>query len=159
MVNRKLRRHGIALVALALAVFPLVASTAAADQFFHTSHADLTPIGDAPLRSGFVNDIHTNGVTISAQERYQLNGAMPNTTYSVALRVSAVDSTCAVVNATLTTETFTTNGSGNGEANHTFFAATPLPPPNPRLIYIRWVVSSGGVPQYQTDCIAVSVGA
>ena len=64
MVNRKLRRHGIALVALALAVFPLVASTAAADQFFHTSHADLTPIGDAPLRSGFVNDIHTNGVTI-----------------------------------------------------------------------------------------------
>ena len=159
MMGRQLRRHGIALVALAVAVLPLVASTAAADQFFHTSHAELTPIGDAPLRSGFVNDIHTGGVTISAQERYQLNGAMPDTTYSVALRISAVDPTCTAVNATVTTETFTTNGSGNGEANHTFFAASPLPPPNPRVIHIRWVVSSGGVPQYHTDCVAVTVGA
>jgi hypothetical protein len=159
MVGRKLRRHGIALVALALAMLPLVASTAAGDQFFHTSHAALTPIGSAPLQSGFVNDMHTGGVTISAQERYQLNGAMPNTEYSVALHISVADSTCTVVNARVTTSTFTTNASGNGEAGHTFFAASPLPPPNPRVIYIRWVVSSGGIDQYQTDCVAVTVGA
>jgi hypothetical protein len=159
MAGRKLRRHGIALVALALAVFPLVASTAAADQYFHSSHAELTPIGAAPLQSGFVNDIHTNGVTIAAQERYQLNGAMPDTTYSVALRISFTDPTCTVVNFVFPTATFTTNGNGNAEANHTFYAASPLPPPNPRLIYIRWVVSSGGAAQYQTACVPVTVGA
>jgi hypothetical protein len=159
MVGSKLRRHGIALVALVLGMLPLVASTAAADQYFHTSHAELTPIGTAPLQSGFVNDIHTNGVMISAQERYVLNGAMPDTTYSVALHISLADPTCTVVNAVRQTSTFTTNPAGNGEANFTFYAAHPLPPPNPRTIYIRWVVSSGGVPQYQTACIPVSVGA
>ena len=158
-MGRKFRSHGIALVALVLAVLPFVASTAAADQYFHTSHAELTPIGTAPLQSGFVNDIHANGVTISAQERYQLNGAMPDTTYSVALHISLTDPTCTVVNAVRVTSTFTTNASGNGEAGFTFFAANPPPPPNPRKIYIRWVVSSGGVPQYQTDCVPVTVGA
>lgn len=159
MVGRKLRRQGIALVALALAMLPLVASTAAADQFFHTSHAELTPIGAAPLRSGFVNDIHTNGVTIAAQERYQLNGAMPNTTYSVALLISFTDPTCTVVNLVFQTSAFTTNKSGNGEAGFTFYQTSPPPPPNPQQIYIRWVVSSGGVPQYQTACVPVTIGA
>src|SRR6266567_5809192 len=105
MVGRKLRRHGIALVALVLGMLPLVASTAAADQYFHTSHAELTPIGSAPLQSGFVNDIHANGGTIGAEERYVLNGAMPDTTYSVALHLSFVDPTCTVVNAVRQTST------------------------------------------------------
>jgi hypothetical protein len=158
MLGSKLRRHGIALVALVLGTLPLVASTAAADQYFHTSHAELTPIGSAPLRSGFVNDIHANGGVIAAQERYVLNGAMPNTTYTVALHLSFVDPTCTVVNAVFPTATFTTNAAGNGEAGWTFNSTKPPPPPNPRTVYIRWVISSGGVPQYQTGCIPVSIG-
>jgi len=159
MIYARLRRNALGAVVLAFVALPVVASTATADQFFHTSHADLTPIGSAPLQSGFVNDIHTNGVTIAAEERYQLNGAMPDTTYSVALHISFVDPTCTVVNAVRTTATFTTNESGNGEAGFTFYQASQPPPPNPRTIYIRWVVSSGGVPQYQTECVRVVVGA
>ena len=152
-------RRWVVVAAASVAAFATVVSTATADQFFHTSHAALTPIGSAPLRSGFVNDIHTQGATIAAQERYQLNGAMPNTTYDVALHVSFVDPTCTVTGI-LPTATFTTNASGNGEAGFTFYQTGPWPPPTPPTvvtIYIRWVVSSGGVPQYQTDCIAVAL--
>jgi len=159
MIYARLRRNALGAVVLALVALPVVASTATTDQFFHTSHADLTPIGSAPLQSGFVNDIHTNGVTIAAEERYQLNGAMPDTAYSVALHISFVDPTCTVVNAVFKTVTFTTNESGNGEAGFTFHQASPPPPPNPRAIYIRWVVSTAGVPQYQTECVRVVVGA
>ena len=48
--------------ALALLALPMVAAPASADQAFHTLHADVVPVGSAPLKSGFVNDIHTNGV-------------------------------------------------------------------------------------------------
>jgi len=150
-----------ALVAAVVAAFAAVVSTAAADQFFHTSHAALMPVGSAPLQSGFVNDIHTNGAQIAAQERYVLNGAVPDTTYSVALHISLVDPTCTIVNAVRPTATLTTNAAGNGEASFTFVQTGPWPPTGPpttRTIYIRWVVSDVAGPQYQTDCIAVSVG-
>src|SRR5215211_3765218 len=136
------------------------ASVAAADQFFHTAHAELTPIGNAPLRSGFVNDIHTQGVTIGAQERYVLNGALPNTTYSVALWIYARGSgSCAGAPLRMfTTETITTNAAGNGEVGHTFFATPNPPPPNPVPTPIKWVVSLNGVPQYETGCVLVFSG-
>ena len=86
-----LRRHAVVATALAVIALPLIASTAAADQYFHTSHADLSPIGNAPLESGFVTDIHAQGMTISAQERYHLVGAMPNMTYTVALKIYVGD--------------------------------------------------------------------
>ena len=154
----EMRRGSVAcVVALAALVF---ASSAAADQFFHTAHADLMPIGNAPLRSGFVNDIHTQGVTIGAEERYVLNGALPNTTYSVALWIYPRGSgSCAGTPLRIfTTETITTNAAGNGEAGHTFFAAANPPPPNPVPTPIKWVVSLNGVPQYETECVLVFSG-
>jgi hypothetical protein len=159
MKGRLMRRTLVA--AIAGAAFAAVASTAIADQYFHTSHAAVSPIGAAPLKSGFVNDIHTNGATIGAQERYQLNGAEPNTAYTVALHISQTDPTCAVVNAVFPTETFTTNKAGNGEAGHTFFQTGPWPPTTPptlRTVYIRWVFSDAAGPEYQTDCVPVVVG-
>jgi hypothetical protein len=153
-----MKRGPIAVIAaLAALVF---ASTAAADQFFHTVHAELTPIGNAPLKSGFINDIHTQGVTIAAQERYQLNGAMPNTTYTVALWIYARGSgSCAGAPLRMfTTETIETNAAGNGEAGHTFFANPNPPPPSALATPIKWVVSLNGVPQYQTECVQVFSG-
>lgn len=153
--------RGKLIAVLCVAATPLVlVATAAADQSFHTSHADVHPIAGAPLRSGFVNDIHTQGVTIGAEERYQLNGAEPNTTYSVALWIYAAGSgSCAgATTAKFTTETFTTNAAGNGEADHTFFANPNAPPPPPVAIPIKWVFSSGGVPVYETDCVLVTLG-
>jgi hypothetical protein len=149
----------IAVVCLIAAPLMLVA-TAAADQSFHTSHADVHPISDAPLRSGFVNDIHTQGVTIGAQELYQLNGAAPGTTYTVALWIYARGSgSCAGTPLRiLPTETFTTNAAGNGEAGHTFLANPNAPPPNPVPTPIKWVFSTGGAAVYETDCVLVFSG-
>lgn len=152
-MTRRLWRHAIAAAALALVALPFVVSSAAADQAFHTSHAALTPVGSASLHSGFVNDIHTNGVQIYAQERYQLNGAAPDTTYTVALEIAFTDATCSVADATLPTATFTTNTSGNGEAGFTF----PFPGPGAGHAFIRWVISAGGVPQYETGCVPVTL--
>jgi len=153
-----MKRIPVALVA-AFATLAFV-SAAAADQYFHTAHAELTPIGDAPLRSGFVNDAHTQGGTIAAQERYVLNGALPNTTYTVALWIYPRGSGSCEGTPTFmfTTETITTNAAGNGEAGHTFFANPNAPPPGLEPTPIKWVVSLNGVPQYETDCVLVSSG-
>jgi len=153
-----MKRVPVALVAVFAALS--FASVAAADQFFHTAHAELTPIGNAPLRSGFVNDAHTQGETIGAQERYVLNGALPNTTYSVALWIYPRGSgSCAGTPLVrFTTETLTTNAAGNGEVGHTFFANPNAPPPNPVPSPIKWVVSLNGVPQYETGCVLVFSG-
>ena len=152
-------RHGIVATVLAFVALPLLASTAAADQYFHTSHAALIPIGGAPLQSGFVNDIHAQGPEIGAQERYVLVGALPETTYTVALHIYVGDPTCSGTFRVRQTVSFTTNSEGNAEAGFTFFAASPLPPPNPIESGIIWVVSTGGVPQYQTACTPVTLGA
>lgn len=146
-------RHAVAAAALALVALPFVVSSAAADQAFRTSHANLTPVGSASLHSGFVNDVHTNGVQIYAQERYQLNGAAPNTTYGVTLQISFADASCLSANLTIPTATFTTNTSGNGEAGFTFY----FPGPGASDVFIRWVISAGGVLQYETGCIPVTL--
>src|SRR5438552_244065 len=75
----------IAAAAVAAAAF--AAAPALADQVFHTSHAAVHAVAGAPLQSGFVNDIHSNGTVNSAHEEYHLNGAQPNTTYQVRLAV------------------------------------------------------------------------
>jgi len=152
-MKRQLWRHTAAAAALALIALPFLVSSAAADQAFHTSHAALLPVGNASLRSGFVNDVHTNGVQIYAQERYQLNGAAPDTTYTVALEIAFTDATCSVADLTLPTASFTTNTSGNGEAGFTFF----FPGPGAADLFIRWVISVGGVPQYETGCVPVTL--
>jgi hypothetical protein len=153
-------RGKLVTLVVALAAPLLLAAFAWADQSFHTSHADVHPVAGAPLRSGFVNDIHTQGVTIGAQERYQLNGAQPDTTYTVALWIYPAGSgSCAGAPVVkFATETFTTNAAGNGEAGHTFFANPSAPPPSPVPIPIKWVFSSGGVPQYESDCVLVTLG-
>jgi hypothetical protein len=145
-------------------VFAAVASTAIADQYFHTVHLDLTPIGSEPLKSGFVEDIHTNGSQIAALERYVLVGAAPDTTYTVALNIYATDPTCTATTPAprvIQSATFTTNAAGNGEGEHTFVQTAPWPPPVPptlRTEYIQWVVSDASGPQYETPCTLVVLG-
>ena len=136
------------------------ASAASADRFFHTAHLDLMPIGDAPLRSGFINDVHTQGVQIGAQELYVLNGALPNTTYSVALWIYPRGSgSCDGAPLRMfTTESLTTNDAGNAEVQHTFPANPNAPPPGLAPTPIKWVVSLNGVPQYETACALVASG-
>ena len=94
-----------------------------------------------------------------AQERYHLVGAMPNMTYTVALKIYVGDPSCTNLTRTRQTATFDTNGVGNATADFTFFVRRRV---RRRLIRSRAaipVISSGGVPQYQTACVPVTLGA
>ena len=81
--------------ALALAALVLVPA-AFGDAVFHSTHAPLSPVGGAPLRSGFVQINHMDGPINFAHDNYVLNGAAPNATYTVMLHISTLsDTTCS----------------------------------------------------------------
>jgi hypothetical protein len=141
----------VAISAAALVIVPL----AAADQVFHTSHAAVHSVAGAPLNSGFVNDIHSNGAVNSAREEYHLNGAQPDTTYQVQLEIYG-DQSCSGTPFAFPTAQLTTNGAGNGNAGFFFPAVAPNNPP--LQVGIVWqFLSSDGTPVYETDCVPVSV--
>lgn len=151
--SRVSRRLAAAALVAAMATMAVVPG-ARADQVFHTERIPLIPVNGAPLQSGFVVDIHTNGPVISALEHYQLNGAMPNTTYQVVSQIS-FDPDCATTPLTLPDGTLQTNAAGNGE-----LARTPITPDQVAglgglTIGINWQVLQGGAVVYQTGCIPV----
>lgn len=84
-VSRSLRVPIVVSAAAALSL--ALAAPASADQAFHTERFPLTPVAGAPLKSGAVIDIHAEGPTVYALERYHLVGAEPGTTYLVTLLV------------------------------------------------------------------------
>jgi hypothetical protein len=140
---------------IAIAAAALVASPSFADQVFHTSHAAVHAVSGAPLESGFVNDIHTNGVVNSAHEEYHLNGAQPSATYQVQLVIYGSPSCTGAPFLTFPSSQVTTNGGGNGNADFTFPAG---PPNNPPLqVGIVWQFILNGVPVYATDCVPVTI--
>jgi hypothetical protein len=151
-MSRKARRL---IAPLALAVALVLVSPALADKIFHTSHALLHPVAGAPLRSGFVNDIHTNGVVNGAHEEYHLNGAQANTTYQVQLELFASQSCAGAAFAVAPTAQLTTNGAGNGNADFTFPAGAPNNPP--LQVGIVWQLVANGVVVYETGCVPVTV--
>ena len=142
--------------AVAAASAALAAAPALADQVFHTSHAALHAVAGAPLRSGFVNDIHTNGNVNSAREEYQLNGAQPGTTYQVQLVIYPSQSCAGAPFLTIPSSTLTTNGVGNGTSSFVFPAGPPNDPPLRVGIVWQFLSSTGSV-VYATDCVPVAV--
>jgi hypothetical protein len=143
----------VAVVAAGAALFAV--TPALADQVFHTSHAALHSVAGAPLRSGFVNDVHSNGAVNSAREEYHLSGAQPGTSYQVQLVIFASQSCAGAPFLTIPTALVTTNGAGNGNAGATFAAG---PPNNPPLqVGIVWQFLSNGDPVYATDCVPVAI--
>lgn len=143
----------VAVVAAAAAL--IAVAPALADQVFHTSHAAVHSVAGAPLRSGFVNDIHTNGAVNAAREEYHLSGAQPDTSYQVQLVIFASQSCAGAPFLTVPTALVTTNGAGNGNASATFPAG---PPNNPPLqVGIVWQFLSNGAPVYATDCVPVAI--
>jgi hypothetical protein len=145
-------RSRLCLLTTAVSVLALaIVSSAAADRAFHTLHAELTSVGAAPLRSGFVNDIHTNGVVNGAHEIYQLNGALPGTTFQVTILFYALDPSCSSAPLTFPTAQLTTNGAGNGQARVTFPAGRPSPLAG-TTSGIRWQLTGPGGAAYETGC-------
>jgi hypothetical protein len=143
------------IVAVATLVTSLaLAVPAAADPAFHTQRIPLSPVAGAPLQSGAVIDIHTQGPTIYAQERYLLVGAQADTTYRVTLLVYS-DPGCTALLFAIPTATMTTNAAGNAHGKATFYPQDVQGLPR-TTYYIDWQVSVlGGAVAYRTGCIPV----
>lgn len=137
-----------AIFAVGAAVLAL-APAALADAVYHSSHIPLTPVGSAPLRGGFVENIHPNGPNVFAHEQYVLNGAQPNTTYTVTIHVGSTS--CSSLLFSLDTATFTTNAAGNASTFHVFTPSDVGSLAN-STIHAYWTVSTGGAVVYQTAC-------
>jgi hypothetical protein len=140
--------------ALALAALVFVPA-AVADAVFHSTHAPLSPVGGAPLRSGFVEIIHINGPINAAHDDYVLNGASPNTTYTVTLHIStAGDPSCATPFVVAPVATLVTNGSGNGEVDAVFPPALidALGIHN-STVHVYFTFGTGGGVSYTTSCL------
>jgi hypothetical protein len=99
------------------------AVSARADAVYHSQHVALSSIGGAPLRSGFVENIHADGPSMYAHEQYVVNGAKPNISYQVVLMIFPLDTTCSSSPITIPTAVITTNAAGNGSADHVFTPA------------------------------------
>ena len=154
-----MRRPNIPLVVLLVLVLALSAQTAFADQVYHSQHIALMPVGGAPLRSGFVENIHVNGPTIYAHEVYVLNGAMPNSTYQVMLNGYLSSATCSgAADLTIPTAALVTNISGDGKAQ-AFFHPADVAGLAPATVHIRWTVAQGGVIAYDSGCETVVLDA
>ncbi len=131
------------------------AMSARADGTYHSHHYALAPLNGAPLRSGFVENIHPNGPNVYAHEQYAVNGARPNTTYQVVLMIFPGDLTCSSTPLlTMTTAVFTTNAAGNGTAEHVF---TPADADGLRGLTVgaRWSLLNGSTAEYATACATV----
>src|ERR1043165_8971704 len=112
-----MRRALFSSLAAAICLAGLVgASVARGDAVYHSAHYALQPIGGAPLRSGFVENIHPNGPNVFAHEQYVVNGAQSSTTYQVVIEVFPGDTSCASTPLIIPTATLTTNAAGNGTA-------------------------------------------
>jgi hypothetical protein len=132
-----------------------ITQKAAADQVYHSEHLLLESVSGAPLRSGFVENIHSNGPMVFAHEVYQLNGALPLTSYQVVLTAYLEYSNCAgTPELVIPTAVLDTNKSGNGKAE-AFFTPEGVEGLHGLTFDIQWQVWNGDSLDYQTGCTVV----
>lgn len=115
----------------------------------------LRAVGGVPLREGSVVDTFVEGPQIFAIERYQLNGATPNTTYQIQLVISLGVDDCSVAPIIQPAVPLTTNQAGNGQASIRVPPEFIPPPALDRINSLFWQFLVGGAVHYQTDCIAI----
>lgn len=134
-----------------------VSTVALADRAYHSSHVPLEPVAGAPLRSGFVQNIHPNGPTNYAIEVYVLNGAEATTEYQVVLHVFAFDPACSGDPAvSINTAGIFTNSAGNGRsAIH--ISPADAGPLRGATHGAMWTVEKDGVVAYATACEVVAL--
>jgi hypothetical protein len=139
-------------------------ATAAADQLYHSQHLELLPVGGAPLRTGFVENIHANGPQVYAHENYVLVGALANTSYQMSLFIFPTSLTCSGPNVIVPTATFQSNDAGNAEA-HAVFTTDQVTQTGLRgtTVSAFWEVTVAGISAnagtvvYRTACTQISL--
>jgi hypothetical protein len=145
-------------VAASLAAIGLATTPAHADRVYHSEHLDLAPVGGAPLRSGFVQNIKAEGPVVYAHESFVLNGARPQSTYTVTRNLFVFDSDCSGDNGVFASDvaTLTTNRSGN--ARDDLFVRPEEVAGFEGVHGVKWTVrNAAGALAYQTACTAVTL--
>ena len=148
----------LAVTAIAAALAPL----AAADAVYHTEHLTLNPVGGASLRSGFVQNIKSEGPEVYAHELFVLNGAAPSTTYTVTRNFFVFDPSCSGTGFVDRSPvgTIVTNTAGNGRDDLVVRpAAIPdflVDPERPHGVLWR-IADAAGIARYETACTAVTL--
>ena len=146
------------LVLLAVSAAALVsAQLASADAVYRSEHVELSPVGGQPLRSGFVENIHPNGPTNYARERYVLNGAAANTAYEVRLLVHLFDPTCSNAPVTFASTRLETNRAGNGSAQLSIRPEDVPAAVRNATHGVHWEVWRDGTLAYRTACTSVTL--
>lgn len=145
-------------LAAAVTAAAALAPLAAADAVYHTEHLALTPVGGAPLRSGFVQNIKANGPKVYAHELFVLNGAAPHTTYTVTRNFYVFDPGCDGGGFFASpVGTITTNAAGNGR-DDTFVRPEQVPGFLAGEHGVLWTVTdASGSIRYQTACTTVTL--
>jgi len=141
---------------LGLVAAAALASGASADRTYHSQHLELTPVGSAPLRSGFVQNIKAQGPTVYAHELVVLNGASPSTTYTVMRNFFFLQPDCSGdVFAEFVTE-LETNRAGNGRSDLVIRPADVAGFEGLHGVYFS-IADETGTVLYRTACSAVTL--
>jgi hypothetical protein len=145
-------------IAVAAALGAVAVPLAAADAVYHSERLALTPVGAAPLRSGFVLNIKANGPNVYAHELFVLNGAAPNAKFAVKRDFYIGNSGCkGAPSFSSPVGQLETNTAGNAEAD---LLVTPDEIPDflrDETHGVRWRVEHAGTTVYRTACTAVTL--
>ena len=144
-------------VAAAAVVVAALAPLAAADAVYHSQHLDLAPVGSAPLRSGFVENIKANGSQVYAHELYILDGAVPGATYTVTRHFFFLDPECDG-NLVFASDVAVLETNAAGNARDDVFV-TPEEAAGLQGVHgVTWTVqNAAGAVVYKTNCTAVTL--
>ncbi len=154
------------IIALSLTVTALVivgsVGPVYADQVFHTTRLNFVLTNDGAaagypqLKVGQVIDIHPSGPTNGAIEVYMINGAKPDTTYQVVLRV--FDHCGGKFLMPITTALLQTNSVGFAQANFVYPENTLAGFEGATVGGLWTLVVGGTLTAYDTQCISITIG-
>jgi hypothetical protein len=154
-MNRKHSRATVGVLCTAALVLGWSPS-AQADRDFHTTKYELSSVVDGS-RHGWVVDIHTEGPTVYALERYALHDVTPGATYVMNLYAYSDVGCRDLVVALPGTATMTANAAGNARGS-TSFTPAAVEGLARTTYHLRWqVTDAGGAVAYETGCVAVSL--
>ena len=148
-----------ALVALAAGLVTAWFATLAGAAPSPAQHFPLVPVGDEPLKEGFVEVIHPDGPEVYARHVYQVNGAGINQSYEVVISIWTLSLACSdAPEFVLPVAVVVTNASGNGHAD-VVHAPELLAALGLRGLTIGGNVTlyHGGAPAYTTGCKVIQL--
>ena len=129
---------------------------ASADRVYHSQHLVLTPVGGAPLRSGFVENIKAEGPAVYAHELFVLNGASPFTTYTVVRNFFYLAPDCSGDAFAEEVTDLRTNAAGNARSDFVVRPAAVEGFEGLSGVYFAVTDQTGSV-LYRTACSAVTL--